>query len=435
MEAVRDHDKVTVRSGNGLGKDWTASDIALWWLYTRYPSMVITTAPTNRQVEEVLWGEIRRKWHSSKIPLGGRCLTLKIDIEPKWYAMGFATDQVSQFQGFHQKNTLIIFSEAQGIPKMIYEAAKGCLTSEGSRWLLIGNPLSPQGDFYESFKSPLWHKIKISALDSPNVIAGKEIVPGVVTKQWVDERRTEYGEDHPFWYARVLGEFPPESEDTLIPLAWIEGAKNRPMSPTITKRVLACDVARYGSCETVGCAFDGYRVTFPFIRRDRSTVDTAGDCMAHCRENEVEDFRGRKDVEVFVDDTGVGGGVTDILEREGYTVTGLIMNAKADDSEKFYDLRAEMYWDLREAFRHGTISIPDDEKLMVQLAGLKYEYTTRGAIRLISKEKMRKEGLESPDRSDAVAMAVWGYKHGQRARSPGGGINFNHMFGGGKGGY
>ena len=113
MESVRDNLKTSVRSANGVGKDWVASDIALWWLYTRYPAIVITSAPTNRQVEEILWGEIRRKFNRSKVKLEGRCLNLKIDIEPKWYALGFSTDKEAQFQGFHGENILIIFSEAQ----------------------------------------------------------------------------------------------------------------------------------------------------------------------------------------------------------------------------------------------------------------------------------------------------------------------------------
>src|SRR3990167_11212730 len=73
MESVRDNLKTSVRSANGVGKGWVASDIALWWLYTRYPAIVITSAPTNRQVEEILWGEIRRKFNRSKVKLEGRC--------------------------------------------------------------------------------------------------------------------------------------------------------------------------------------------------------------------------------------------------------------------------------------------------------------------------------------------------------------------------
>jgi len=431
MEAVRDNPKVTVKSANGVGKDWTASEIALWWLYTRSPSIVITTAPTNRQVEQVLWGEIRKKHKGAKYKLPGRCLNLKIELEPKWYAIGFSTDQESQFQGFHTPNILIIFSEAQGIPSMIWEAAKGCLTSEGSRWLLIGNPLIPSGDFYKTFTDPTWKKITISAMDSPNYIAGKEVIPGVVTRQWVDDRKIEWGADHPFYQARVLGEFPMESEDTLISLTWIEQAKNRPIEVKTSRTVLGVDVARYGSCETVACEFDGYRATFPIIRKMRSLVDTSGDVMAYLTGKQVENFRA-KEIEIFSDDIGVGGGLTDILNSNGFRVRGVASNAVPQDNEKFFDQRAEMYWELREKLRMGTISIPADEKLTSQLAGLKYEYTTRGQIRLISKEKLRKEGQESPDRADALAMAVWGHKHGS---SPGGRVDFSHLFAGGAGGY
>src|SRR3990167_4255145 len=386
MEALRDNPRVTVRSCNGVGKDWVCAVIALWWLYTRYPSVVITTAPTNRQVEEILWGEIRAKFNSARVPLGGRCLQTKIDLEPGWYALGFSTDQQSQFQGFRSKHTLIIFSEAQGIPKLIYEAAKGCITGENSKMLLIGNPLVPSGDFYDSQKDGNWTRFKISAFDSPNFtqfgITVEDIrantwrnkvtspypYPALTTPEWAYDRYLEYGEDHPFWHARVLGEFPPESEDTLIPIAWIDSAVERKIEVPASRRVLGVDVARYGNCETVVCDFSGYKATFPIIRRDRSTVDSAGDIINHLRPFQVEQFRA-KDIELFIDDIGVGGGLVDILDREGYSVTGVISNARAEDEEKFFDLRSEMWWELRERFRIGTISIPKDEKLVAQLAG------------------------------------------------------------------
>jgi hypothetical protein len=441
MEAIRDHKKVTVRSANGVGKDWTAANIALWFLYTHEPAVVITTAPTNRQVEQVLWGEIRRKWAKANNvpsdwtkPLGGRCLNLKIEIEPKWYAIGFSTDDESQFQGFHDENILIIFSEAQGIKPIIYTAASGCLTSGNAKLLLIGNPLIPSGDFYNSFRDPSFHKIKISAFDSPNVKGGPGChkVPGIVTHEWVEEKKLEWGEDHPFYQARVLGEFPMESDDTLISLRWIEAAIDRPIEVPTPRKALGVDVARYGSCETVLAEFDGYRARFPSIRKDRSIVDTFGDIVAFMAQGQVESFRA-KEIPIFVDDIGVGGGLTDLLQREGYRVNPVAANAVAVDAEKYYSKRDEMYWELRERFRMGTISIPRDEKLISQLAGLKYEHTTRGQIRLISKEKLRKEGFQSPDRADALALAVYGWNHGSITRVH---INFDHiMAGGGRGGY
>jgi hypothetical protein len=434
MESVRDNPRTTVRSSNGVGKDWTASEIVLWWLYTRYPSIVITTAPTNRQVEDVLWGEIRKKWANSRVKLEGKLLQTKLTLGDKWYATGFSTDQEAQFQGFHEENILIIFSEAQGIPQMIWDAAEGCMTSKGARMLVIGNPIGIGTTFHKTFTSPIWNKIHISAFDSPNVISGKLEIPSLVTREWVDERKAEWGEDSPLYQARVLGDFPTESDDTLISLNWIERATNKRIEIGSSRRVLGVDIARYGTNETVVADFDGFRCAIPIIRMGSSLVDSAGSIMDYLRNFDVEKFR-QHEVEIFADDVGVGGGLVDILGREGYKIRGIVGNAVPTEPEKFFDMRAEMYWELRERFRMDTISIPDDDKLKSQLACLKYEYTTRGQIRLISKEKLKKSGQESPDRSDALAMAVWGHKNGDKSRGTKLKMKLDHHFGGGAGGY
>lgn len=433
MNSVRDNPRTTVRSSNGVGKDFVASDIVLWWLYTRH-SIVITSAPTNRQVEDVLWGEIRKKWNSVKPPLRGKLLQTKLTLGDKWYATGFSTDQEAQFQGFHEENILIIFSEAQGIPQMIWDAAEGCMTSKGARMLVIGNPIGIGTTFHKTFTSPIWNKIHISAFDSPNVQAGKLLIPSLVTKEWVEERRREWGEDNPLYQARVLGEFPTESDDTLIPLNWIERATNKKIELGTSKKVLGADIARYGTNETVVAEFDGYRVSLPIIRMGSNLVDSAGACMDLLRSSQVEKFR-QHEVEIFADDVGVGGGFVDILQREGFKVRGVCGNAVPTEPEKFFDMRAEMAWELRERFRMDTISIPADDKLKAQLASLKYEYTTRGQIKLVSKEKLKKEGMESPDRFDAVALAVWGHKNGEKPRGTRVNLKLDHMFGGGDGGY
>ena len=433
MEAVRDFPRVTVRSANGVGKDWTASTIALWYLYTHYPSIVITTAPTNRQVELVLWGEIRRKWANAKFPLGGDCLTTQIKLDPHWYAVGFSTDDESQFQGFHEQNVLIIFSEAQGIAPTIYNAAKGCLTGS-SKWLLIGNPLSPAGDFYNTFKDPAWKKIHISAYDSPNVRANNDnLYPAIVGPTWINDRKNEWGENNPLFQSRVLGDFPTESDDTLISLTSIEQAKARTAGVS-GNRVLGIDVARYGSDESVVCDFDGYTAKFPITHRGHAVTELAGKVIDYLRANDPRtDFNRKSDWKLYIDDVGVGGGLTDILKDQGYNVTGVVANARANEPEMFADVRMEMYWILAEKFRTNQIAIPPDDVLVSQLAGLKYEHTMRGQKRLISKEKLRKEGAESPDRADALALAAWGWKSGGRTNAIK--VDFSHQFGGGRGGY
>jgi len=452
MNAVRDHDQVVVSSCNGAGKDFISARITLWWLLTR-PSIVITSAPTNRQVEQVMWGEIRSAWQKghSKFGFPGECLTRQIKLGPKWYALGFSTDEESMFQGFHEEDILVIFSEAQGMTKSIYQAAKGCLTSN-SKFVLIGNPLGASSEYYEAFRSQAgWHKIKISAFDTPNFttfgitlddirnhtwqekITSDLPYPALIQPKWVAQQHAEYGEQDPFFVARVLGEFPDESEDSLISLRKVLAAVDRKMG-VAGNRVLGCDVARYGSCETVVCDFDGYTAKLPIILKGANTTQSAGAMIDYMRENKlITDFHRKNDWKVYTDDVGVGGGVTDVLKDQGYDCKGLIANAKAEDTEKFFDLRMEAYWILKEMFEQDRIAIPNDQKLISQLTTLKFEYTSRGQRRLISKEKLRKEGQESPDRADALALAAWGWTHGGRSNHVK--VNFSHMMAGGRAGY
>ena len=433
MESVRDNKYTACRSGNGLGKDFIAASTILWWLYTRR-CIIVSTAPTDRQLREVLWQQLSSQFNGAKVKMLGELLQTKLTISDRYFAVGFSTDNEAQFQGWHSDNLLMVFSEAQGVPQMIWDAAEGCMTSKGCRMLVIGNPIGIGTAFHKAFSSPIWNKIKISAFDSPNVITGRNDYEGIVTREWVEQRKLEWGEDSPLYQARVLGEFPTESDDTLISMSWIERATNKKIEVGSSKRVLGCDIARYGTNETVVAEFDGYRLALPIIRIGSSLVDSAGAVMDLLRQRDVEKFRAHE-TEIFADDVGVGGGFVDVLGREGYKIRGICGNAVPTEPERFFDMRAEMAWELRERFRTDTICIPDDDKLKSQLACLKYEYTTRGQIKLVSKEKLKKDGQESPDRADAACMAVWGHKHGDKSRGTRMNLKLDHLFGGGAAGY
>src|SRR5437016_8108213 len=113
-EAIAKHRRVAVKSANGVGKTYLAADLALWFLYSHRPSIVITTAPTARQVRTLLWEEIKRRFRGARIALPGKILTDKLEAADGWYAMGLATDEDVKFQGFHAENLLIIVDEASG---------------------------------------------------------------------------------------------------------------------------------------------------------------------------------------------------------------------------------------------------------------------------------------------------------------------------------
>jgi phage terminase large subunit len=94
----------------------------------------------------------------------------------------------------------------------------------------------------------------------------------------------------------------------------------------------------------------------------------------------------------------------------GLPVEGYNGGAKADDPEMFVNRRAESYWQLREMFEQELIDLdPDDDELAAQLCAIKWEVDSRGRIKVERKEDMRRRGLPSPDRADAVAMALVQY--------------------------
>lgn len=416
MRAVAKYKKVTCRSGHDVGKSFVAADIALWFLQCYPNSIVITTAPTWRQVEKVLWGEIRSHFLKSKLPLSGTPLETEIKLGPKWYAIGFSSDAADAFQGFHERYILVIVDEASGVPDDTLDQIDSLMTNEGAKLLYIGNPVRSEGRFAESFADDSFHKIHISCLDSPNVKAGKVIFPSLVTKEWCDEKLRVWGKNSPFYQARVLGNIPHDTNDTLIKMDWISLSQLRwkkfaeqiqGKRPTFTGIQYAIDVARKGKNKTVHIVRAGRRILE--IRKfngydTMQTVGVAGELIEKWSPENI-----------MVDDTGVGGGVTDRLIELGHENVIPVNNGeKADDEAHYVNKKSELAWRVREAFRMNELDIPDDEDLAFECNHQYYDHTSDGRLRVMSKTMLKKlvkkltgkkqDEFDSPDHFDALCL-------------------------------
>lgn len=409
LESVRSNRKTLVKSGHGVGKTNVAATVALWFLYNFPNSIVLTTAPTVRQVEAGLWKEIALQMNPT---LGGKLTHLKLSVvKDTWFAMGFTARQsadaeqaASSMQGFHAPYILIIFDEAAGVLKPFWTAANSLLANDNARMLVIGNPTSPAGQFYEASKLPTYNKITISCFEHPNVLAGKEIIPGAVTRTYIEEAKTEWGEDSPLWQSRVLGEFPTEGKDTLISLAWAERACRRERLGDKAPKVLAVDVARFGNDRTVLFEMFGSNANEKaevFSKQD--THETEKRIIAKHLEHRFD--------YIVIDDGGIGGGLVDSLRHKkinGVSFPIVPFNfAGASTSDKFTNLRAQAYWKLREDLRKDKLKLYDESTLVYELTSLRYEFDDNGRIKIESKKSMGKRGLRSPDYADAVVMANW----------------------------
>ncbi len=169
-----------------------------------------------------------------------------------------------------------------------------------------------------------------------------------------------------------------------------------PLPPNAQPR-LGVDVARFGSDKTALCVRRGWRVEYlrSFTRVD--TMRTAGEAVTLVRDNDIP--------AVFVDEGGLGAGVVDRLRELGAPVHGVQFGGKARQSGRFANMRAEIFWELRRLFNDQLIAIPRDEELISQLLGLKYDVTSAGQVKMESKSSLRRRGLRSPDKADALALA------------------------------
>lgn len=415
LESVRDNTTTAVKSCHGAGKSFSAADVALWYLYTHRPSIVLTTAPTDRQVRGILWKEIRKSHGRAKFPLGGNMLTQELKLDADWFAWGFTAPDYDpdRFQGFHEIHILVVVDEASGVSEEIFEGIDGVLTSEHARLLMIGNPTNPSGRFAKAFKSQGVSKISISAFDTPNFtefgITKEDIrndtwkekitdelpAPFLVTPRWVADRRKDWGESSPLFLSRIDALFPAQSDDTLIPLHLIEAAVGRNLVPDEPSE-LGVDVARFGADETVIMHRAG-----PVARiiKTLPTCDTM-ELTGHV----VQSIRDTQAAAAKIDGVGVGAGVLDRLVELNYPAFDMQSGSGATDPEKYKNARAEWWWGLRTRFEDGDIDIENDEILISQLANIKYKVTSRGQILIESKEDMKKRGLPSPDRADTLML-------------------------------
>lgn len=422
--SIRDNRYTTVRACHDVGKTYLAARAALWFLYSHPRSIVVSTAPTMRQVENLLWRELRTAHDNSKQPLGGEPLKTRLDLASDWYAIGASSSDPDKLQGFHagSGDILIIVDEAAGVNEQAFEAIEGMMTSEGARMLMIGNPTSDSGTFRESHHS--WthaKKIHISCFDSPNFINNGistledlkeidldaiEIVSDyLISPRWAFEKMDTWGVDSPMFQARVLGNFPSESVNTVIPLNYIELACEEEFRAKMEEKGgdlrLGVDPARFGNDETVITPRYGGFIPEQAVYSKEDTQATAG---------RIKQFNRPRPVFIGIDVDGLGGGVYDRLHEDKIdSIAEIYNNGKAlpdDTGLTFANLATQLWWRARLMFIAGELAIPDDDKLKMQLSTRKYKFTGKG-LTIESKEEWKKRYKgKSPDRADSLIYSL-----------------------------
>lgn len=399
------NDRTSIRSGHGVGKTcWLARRI-IWWGLTRNPWKIGCTAPSSGQMFDALWSELA-KWHQ-KMPVEFRGLFEWKAERFEWVGSGAVNYAVAKtarretpeaLAGLHSENMLFIIDEASGVDDIIFETARGAMSTRGAKTIMTGNPTRLSGYFYDSFHKnrQYWANLKVAARESSRCNVAE-------LAQW----REEYGEDSNFYRVRALGEFPDAEDGTIIPLYLVEAAAKRDVEQIPSEEVWGLDVSGAGSDLCALAKRRGNVLTEPIKTwRSDDTMISVGKVMQEYRDAK------NKPVQVCVDSNGIGAGVAHRLAEQQVPIHCVNVSESHSSNDRYLRLRDEMWERAREWFYGRDVRIPDDAMFIGEITRVKWGLTSNGKMKAMSKYDMKlapPRGLgKSPDRSEAFCFTFMG---------------------------
>lgn len=416
--ALLTNKRVAVQSSHAVGKSFLAATMASWWVDTHLPeeTMVVTTAPSLDQVHAILWEEIRGL-HSRAGLRGNVQKTDRWLVGDRLVGMGRKPPDYNEsaFQGIHRKYVLVILDEACGIPDWLWTAIETITTSDTCRILAIGNPDDPNSKFrHVCQENDAWASFKIGAFDSPN-FTGEEVPDELrkllVSKQWVEDRKRDWGEDNPLYIAKVLGDFPMDHPWSVVRLSDTYACRipGTPRSKDELVPVqLGVDVGGGGD-ETVIRERRGM-VAGREWRERSDKPETVSRLILHA-------LRETNASLVVVDSIGIGAGVVGELRNlrelgaHHAKVHGVNVSEKARDPLKYFNLRSQLWWECgrlaAEQRAFDLSAMENADKTIAQLLEPQYQHDLKGRIKVEAKDDVKDRLGRSPDNADALLLAYY----------------------------
>ena len=412
FQALAGHKMIHLRSGHGTGKTFALAATMLWFGATRQHFRIITTAAVGRQVRRQLWGEAPILWGQARIPLPGKLLTQSWELDDGSYAVGFSTDYADRFTGVHGENVLFLLDEGQMVSEEILVGVKASMQGPGAQCIFSGNPVNRDGAFFQEYARGSWHCLKFSVENHPNITEGRDVIPGAVTAEWVEERRHDWGEASAEFIGRVSGEFPEDGSQGLIQSAWLDAAVVRykaGVARTGEALVMGVDVAGHGGDLSAWMIRDDASILRIESQQTMDPVQCAKRTMTLAKDWGVPADN------VHVDMTGEGHGTVARCHEAGFLVHGVHFGGGAWNSNIYHNCRAEMYCQLRDALdpaKGGTLAMPEHKLMLQELRSMGYTYDPKERYLMWKKDVIKKLLGRSPDFADALALT---YTTGARA--------------------
>ncbi len=391
--------QIATASGHGIGKSCLVAWLILWAISTYEDTKGVVTANTENQLKTKTWAEVA-KWY--RLFIGKELFTYtatalfstdpqhektwRIDMSP------WSERNTEAFAGLHNqgKRILIIFDEASAIPDVIWEVANGALSDEDTQiiWCAFGNPTRNTGRFRECFRK-FRHRWKCRQIDSRTV--------RMTNKTELAKQVADNGEDSDYVKVRIKGQFPSSSDRQFISTALAEGGRGKHLQAhqyNFAPTIIGVDPAWDGGDEIAVYMRQGLAATLLAVyKKNDNDFVIAG---------YIADFETRYKADGVIIDQGYGTGIYSAGLQMGRQWM-LVSFAEASPDAGYLNIRAYMWKELREWLRAGG-AYPDDQVTYDDMIGPEYIVKENGKIMLESKKDMKKRGLPSPNRADALAL-------------------------------
>lgn len=472
-ESVRDNPITIARSANGVGKTFDAALIIAWFYKVFNGGQVYNTCPPPEEnLKHLLWGEIGRLvsknpglFSTDKVSLGSMYIgrsSLEFIRGVTIPQAGDSNAKKARFSGKHAPYLLFVVDEGDAVPPEIYEAIDTCMSGGFARLLVLFNPRAQSGPLYQMEKLRRANVINLSAFNHPNVVTGRNLFPGAVTREVTVRRINEWtrplisGEmvtsdcfmvpvylegvvakkengnesyaplklglrkpTEPCFAYMVQGEYSAIAENQLISRDWCERALMRTKRhvamfgetpPAGIKPKVGLDVAELGGDFNVATPRYDYYVS-PQIKWGGIDIDqTSNRGIEICKNLNAEGC--------WVDANGLGSGVWPKMRNQGVIAHRIMVSEAATETAsldglflgQFYRMRDQGWWALREWLRtdpNAMLPLGSDLPglLIDQLCTAKYGRMLNGRIKICDNDVMKSQlNGKSPDEASSLML-------------------------------
>jgi len=390
---------VCTSAGTGLGKSAVAALIIQWFLITHPFCKIPTTAPSGKQLNDILWSEIdfwlkRNRLKDMYVLRKGK---LHIKGYQEWYAVARTVprdgkDLNDTLAGFHGPALLVVVDESSGVPDAVFTALDGAMTQDNSYIFLISNPVSTTGYYYDTISDPDgkgkdFTVLYLDSRDSP-----------LVSKAYEQKIINRYGADSPMYRAKVCGLPIKSSESVVITPEEYDRITSTQRDTLLGRVILGVDVGGSGEDPSVIC----HRIGNSIVHWDDFPKNETTFLVDEITRIWNAKYKTKPFI-VVVDAHGIGAGVYDVLAQKNlFPTVGFIGPEKAFHDTMYKNKRSEAFHRLAKEFKDLHFPEKPPERLKKEIVNVRFDFSDLIAVQEM--KALKKLLGHSPDYAYALAM-------------------------------